>query len=303
MKISKYSSLIILFGALLGFVWPTPGLWLRPILDYLLMILIFLSCLEIDLGQIWQTLKKPKLLFFELLIVHLASPILITIFLKNYISPELFLGLILVSTVPVGRSAVFLSNLFGGRQEIALVISSLSNIISPITLPLVTYYFAGSVVSFDVVSMGKSMATIVFIPLILAIMTRHFDIVKKITIHQTDISTILVAIIVWAIVAPINNQITSHLLLSLGLTLLSLILMSINFVLGYFLGNNKSEKITYAISATYKNYSLATVIAALSFPSLLLVSLPSLIYSISNNLLLLPLQFLLKLTNEYPNHR
>lgn len=303
MNISKYSSLIILFGALLGFLWPSPGLALRPILNILLMILIFLSCLEIDLNQIWATFKKPKLIFFELLIVHLASPILIYIFLKPFISPELFLGLILVTTVPVGRSAVFLSNLFGGLPEKALVISSLSNLISPLTLPLITYYFTQSTIKFDAIEMSTSMAYIIIIPFLLAILLRRFNLVKKITRHQTDLSTVLVSIIVWGIVAPIHNQITSHLFLSFELTLLSLVLMSINFALGYFLGTNKSEKITYAISATYKNYSLATIIAALTFPNVILISLPSLIYSISNNLLLLPLQFLLKLNNEHPNHR
>lgn len=303
MKISKYSSLIILFGALVGFVYPQPGLLLRPILNILLMVLIFLSCLEIDITQIWQTLKQPKLLFFELLIVHLASPILIFVFLKPFLSPELFLGLILVSTVPVGRSAVFLSNLFGGLPEKALVISSLSNLISPLTLPLITYYFTQSTIKFDVIEMGSSMAIIIIIPFILALILRHFNPIKKIIHYQTDISTILVAIIVWGIIAPIHNQISSHLYLSLGLTLLSLILMSVNFVLGYLLGSSKSEKITYAISATYKNYSLATIIAAITFPNSIMIALPSLIYSISNNILLLPLQYLLKLNNEHPNHR
>ena len=303
MKISNYSSLIILFGALLGFIWPDPGILLRPILNILLMILIFLSCLEIDLNQIWQTFKKPKLIFFELLIVHLASPILIYVFLKPFLSPELFLGLILVTTVPVGRSAVFLSNLFRGLPEKALVISSLSNLISPIILPLITYYFAQSTIKFDLLEMSSSMAIIIIIPFFLALIFRHFNIIKKIIIHQTDISTILVAIIVWGIIAPIHSQITSHFYLSLILTILSLVLMSINFGLGYLLGSNQSEKITYAISATYKNYSLATIIATMTFPGLILISLPSLIYSISNNLLLLPLQFLLKLDNEHPNHR
>ncbi len=292
MKISKYSSLIILLGAVLGFVWPSPGLALNPILNILLMVLIFLSCLEIDLNQIWQTFKKPKLIFLELLIVHLASPILIYLFLKPFLSPELFLGLILVSTVPVGRSAVFLSNLFGGQPEKALVISSLSNLISPITLPLVAYYFTKSTIKFDAIEMSTSMAYIIIIPFLLAILLRRFNIVKQITLHQTDYSTILVAIIVWGIVAPIHGQITSHLFLSFGLTLLSLILMSINFVFGYLLGSHKSEKITYAISATYKNYSLATIIAAMTFPGSILISLPSLIYSISSNILLLPLQFI-----------
>ncbi|MDO8610934.1 MAG: hypothetical protein Q7R95_10420 [bacterium] len=303
MKISKYSSVIILFGAFLGFVWPNPGISLRPILNILLMILIFLSCLEIDLNKIVETLKQPKLLFFELLIVHLASPILIYIFLKPFISPELFVGLILVSTVPVGRSAVFLSNLFGGLPEKALVISSLSNLISPITLPLITYYFTQSTIKFDAIEMGSSMAIIIIIPFFLAIIFRHFNIIKKIITYQTDISTLLVAIIVWGIIAPIHNQITAHFYLSLILTLLSIVLMSINFGLGYLLGSNQSEKITYAISATYKNYSLATIIAAITFPGLILISLPSLIYSISNNLLLIPLQYLLKSNNEYPNHR
>jgi len=303
MKISKYSSLIILFGALLGFIWPHPGILLRPLLNILLMILIFLSCLEIDLNKIWQTFKKPKLIFLELLIVHLASPILIFIFLKPFIQPELFLGLILVTTVPVGRSAVFLSNLFGGLPEKALIISSLSNLISPIVLPLITYYFARSTIKFDAIEMGSSITIIIVIPFFLALIFKHFNLIKKIINYQTDISTILVAIIVWGIIAPIHSQITSHFYLSLILTILSLVLMSINFGLGYLLGSSQPEKITYAISATYKNYSLATIIASLTFPWAIMVTLPSLIYSISNNILLLPLQFLLKLNNEHSNHR
>jgi BASS family bile acid:Na+ symporter len=302
-KISQYSGAVILLGALFAFILPTPGLMLRPFLDYLLMFLIFLSCLDINLSAIFQSLAQYPKLIGILLIVHLFSPLIIFLFLRRFFSPEIYLGLILVASVPVGRSAVFLSNLLGGQPEKALVISTISNILSPLLVPLIVYLLAGSTISFDVTSMAKSMAIIVIVPFLLALLLQNHRLISPIKKIQTDISTILVALIVWGIIAPIHLQVLNEVQLSLGLTLISLFLMGLNFFLGFFIGKGHPEKITYGISAAYKNYSLATIVAATSFPSQVLVALPSLVYSVSNNILLLPMQFLLKSRYESSNNR
>lgn len=303
MRISKYSGAVILLGALFAFVFPTPGLLLRPFLDFLLMFLIFLSCLDIDLKEIINGLRQYPKLVGILIIVHFFSPLIIFLFLKNFFSPEIYLGLILVASVPVGRSAVFLSNLFEGQPEKALVISTISNILSPLLVPLIVYLLAGSTISFDVTSMAKSMAIIVIVPFLLALLLQNHRLISPIKKIQTDISTVLVAFIVWGIIAPIRLRVLDHLELSLGLTFISLFLMGLNFILGYLIGKDHPEKITYGISAAYKNYSLATIVAATSFPSQVLVALPSLVYSVSNNILLLPLQFLLKSKYESQDRR
>ncbi|KKR66744.1 MAG: Bile acid transporter [Microgenomates group bacterium GW2011_GWA2_40_6] len=303
MRLSKYSGAVILLGAFFAFILPAPGLFLRPFLDYLLMFLIFLSCLDINLKEVLLSLRQYPKLIGILLIVHLFSPLIIFLFLKNFFSPEIYLGLILVASVPVGRSAVFLSNLFGGQPEKALVISTISNILSPLLVPLIVYLLAGSTISFDVTSMAKSMAIIVIVPFLLALLLQNHRLISPIKKIQTDISTILVALIVWGIIAPIRLQVLNEIQLSLGLTLISLFLMGLNFFLGFFIGKGHPEKITYGISAAYKNYSLATIVAATSFPSQVLVALPSLVYSVSNNILLLPMQFLLKSKHEPSNHR
>ena len=303
MRISKYSGAVILLGALFAFILPVPGLLLRPFLDYLLMFLIFLSCLDIDLKEILDGLRQYPKLIGILIIVHLFSPLIIFLFLKSFFSPEIYLGLILVASVPVGRSAVFLSNLFGGQPEKALVISTISNILSPLLVPLIVYVLAGSTISFDVASMAKSMTIIVIVPFVLALLLQNLPIVTPLKKIQTDVSTILVALIVWGIIAPIRLRVLNEIQLSLGLTLISLFLMGLNFILGYLIGKDNPEKITYGISAAYKNYSLATIVAATSFPSQVLVALPSLVYSVSNNILLLPMQFLLKSKYEPSNNR
>ncbi|MEK7528014.1 MAG: hypothetical protein AAB574_03285 [Patescibacteria group bacterium] len=303
MRISQYSGAVILLGALFAFVLPSPGLLLRPFLDYFLMFLIFLSCLDINLKEILLSLRQYPKLVGILIIVHLFSPLIIFLFLKNFFSPEIYLGLILVASVPVGRSAVFLSNLFGGQPEKALVISTISNILSPVLVPAIVYILAGSTISFDVASMAKSMAIIVIVPFLLAFFLQNYRFIRPLKKIQTDISTVLVALIVWGIIAPIRFQVLNQLELSLGLTLISLFLMGLNFLLGFLIGTGHPEKITYGISAAYKNYSLATIVAATSFPTQVLVALPSLVYSVSSNILLLPMQFLLKSKHEPSNHR
>ncbi len=285
----KYMWAIIFVAIIISFIYPNPGLMLKPYLIYLLMLLMFFSCLGINLKKIAEELKDCRDELATLAIIHLASPILI-LFLKPFLPEEVFLGLILAAVISSGMSVVFLSYLYGGIASEALVITSISNILSPITVPFLVLLFARTTIRVDVLAMIWTIFKLVAIPLAAAALIRKTSLNKPLEKHGSYISIVVLFVLILGIISPVRDVVLSNLNLSLILGAVVSVLVTINFFLGYLIGKSKPEKITYAITASYKNMTLSTVIALSLFNPM--VALPSVIYAVVNNLFLIPLQLI-----------
>ena len=265
---------------------------LKPYLNIFLMVLMFLSCLDIDLGEFVENLKDFKTQGLILLIVHLVSPIIILICFKNFLSEEIFLGLILAAVIPAGRASVFLTKIYGGRPVTALVISSISNAFSPITVPFLVWLFAKTSIKINPVEMGMAILWLVAVPIVAAILFRMVGLAKYLVNKSAGLSVIFLFMIIVGIISPIREIILDNMVSSVGLIFIIIGLIAVDFWLGYRIGKDKKEKITLAITSSYKNYTLGTIVALSLFNPI--VALPSIIYTITNNLLLIPIQILSK---------
>ncbi|MFH1790354.1 MAG: bile acid:sodium symporter [bacterium] len=281
--------IIIITAIVISFAFPTPGLFLKPYIGYLLMVLMFLSCLDVTIKKIIKSLKEYKEFLVILSIIHFCSPLLVLL-IKPFVSSEIFLGLIISTVICSGMAVIFLSKLYGGTPVKALVITSFSNLISPITIPLLVLLFAGASIKVDAVAMGIAIFKLVVIPIVAAEIIGKTRLKKPLNDYGSTISIALLFLIMIGIVSPVRNLIVSNIKLSLVLICLAFVLISINFLLGYLFGNDKKEKITYGIAASYKNFTLATVIALSLFNET--VALPVVIYAVANNLFLIPLQLI-----------
>lgn len=289
-KIKENIWLVVLGAIVVSFIIPKIGLSLKPYLNYLLMILMFLSCLDIEIKQIVDSFKDYKKQIIVLAIVHLASPVLILL-MRGFLSDEIFLGLILAATIPAGRSSVFLANIYGGEPTKALMVTSWSNILSPIVVPVLVWTFARTSIHMDPSEMGMAILKLVLIPIIAAILIRKTKFNKSLSKNGPNFSVIVLFLIIMGIIAPIKDIVLKQPGYSLILVAIVAGLTIINFYLGYLTGKTKPEKITYAISASYKNYTLATVLALSLFSPL--VALPAIIYTIVDNILLIPMQMMM----------
>lgn len=288
--IKQYTWAIILTAVVFSFIVPSIGFFLKPCLNFLLMTLMFLSCLDLKIGQIVQSFTDYKPMSIALAIVHLVSPLLV-VFLQGYFPPAIFLGLIIVTVMPAGRSAVFLSNIYNGQPVKALVVSSISNALSPIVVPLLVWVFAHTTIHINTLEMSSTIIYLVIIPLIFAFIFGRTRSGKILNEYSTSISIFILFLIIMGIISPIRSIITSNLLLTLGLGVLATILILIDFFLGHFLGANDSDHITYAITSSYKNTTLATLLSLSMYQPL--VALPAVVYTVVSNILLVPLQFFL----------
>jgi bile acid:Na+ symporter, BASS family len=286
---NKYTWLIILVAIVLSFVFPEIGMPVKPYLIYLLMVLMFFGCLNVNLKELFGYLKDSKKLIMVLAVIHLVSPLIIFM-LKPFFSDEIFLGLILASVISSGMSVVFLSKLYGGIASEALVITSLSNILSPLTVPFLVVVFARTNIEVDAVAMVLTMVKLVVIPVALSITIGKTRLRIPLSNYGTYISLAVLFFLIMGIISPVREIIMSNIQQALILSGLISILVIINFMLGHLIGSNKQEKMTYSISASYKNFTLATVIALSLFSPL--VALPAIIYTVVNNALLAPLQLI-----------
>lgn len=299
-SVKNNSWLIILAGIITSFIFPELGFVIKPHLNSLLIALMFLSCLDLRLSEIINSLGDYFNIGLMLLIVHLASPLLVYL-LKDYFTPEIFLGLIIAATIPAGRSSVFLSNIYGGVPIKALVSTSISNFFSPLSVPFFVWLFAHTTIQVDPTDMSWTILKLVVIPLVLAILFGKTSAGKKLNDFSSSISVVILFFIILGIVSPLKSIVVANFQLSLILGLIISLLIIIDFCLGYLLGKSHSEKITYAISSSYKNYTLATLLSLTVFSPT--VALPAIIYTIVSNILLIPLQFIFAPPKKSSHHR
>jgi predicted Na+-dependent transporter len=290
--LAKNTWLVILLAIVVSFVIPGLGLRLKHLLNVFLMILMFLSCLDIDLKEFVNSLKDFKIQALVLMIIHLVSPLIVLIFLKRFLNEEIFLGLILASAIPAGRAAVFLVSIYGGKPATALVISSISNALSPITVPLLVWLFAKTSIQINPLEMGTTILWLVAVPIAAAILVRCLGLAKYLVKSASGLSVIFLFLIIIGIISPIRGIIIDNFGKSIGLVFIVMGLISFDFWLGWKLGKTKADKITLAVTSSYKNYTLGTLVALSIFNPV--VALPSIIYTITNNLMLIPIQILTK---------
>ena len=286
----KNTWLVIFLAIVMSFVVPSFGVILKPYLSLFLMVLMFLSCLDIDLKEFVDSLKDFKVQLLVLAVVHLASPLVVLIFLKGFLSEEIFLGLILASVIPAGRASVFLVSIYGGKPETALVISSISNALSPIVVPVLVWLFAKTSIEINPMEMGTTIMWLVAVPILAAILVRWMGLAKYLVKQASGLSVIFLFLIIIGIISPIRQVILDNWGKSIWLILIVIGLISFDFWLGWIIGKTKEDKITLAVTSSYKNYTLGTLVALTLFNPV--VALPSIIYTITNNLMLVPIQML-----------
>lgn len=296
--LAKNTWLVIFVAIVISFAWPGFGEILNPYLNIFLMVLMFLSCLDIDLKEFIKALEDFKIQFLILLIVHLVSPLIVLVFLKGFLSEEIFLGLILASVIPAGRASVFLVSIYGGKPETSLVISSISNALSPIVVPFLVWLFAKTSIKINPVEMGTTILWLVAVPILAAILVRWIGLAKYLVKQASGLSVIFLFLIIIGIISPIRQVILDNWEKSIWLIVIVIGLISFDFWLGWKIGKTKADKITLAVTASYKNYTLGTLVALSLFNPV--VALPSIIYTITNNLMLVPIQILTK-RNKNPS--
>jgi len=257
------SYFVILVAALvLGMAFSGQVVVLEPFSTVFLGIIFFLSALKIDLKEVISYLGAKKMIFVVNLFMLIAFPVVVY-YLTLSVVPALAIAFMILAAMPSGMTDPLLSEISGGRQSLALVLTISTSLLAPLTVPLVIKLLAGQAVAVSFSTMFLSLAKIIFIPFVIANIIKFFwnESIKKISSGFLPVSIIFLGLLIMGIVAKQADVIIEGLKGGQSLTYLAylFILFIIFHIIGYFsvFWREKRDRITVTVCLSYMNFTLA----------------------------------------------
>ncbi len=231
---------------------------------FLLGAIFFLSALKIDLKEVLKYFKNKKMIFFANLFMLVLLPILVY-YATLLVFPALAVAFLLLAAMPSGMTDPLLSEISGGKQSLALVLTVSTSLLAPFTIPFIIEIFAGRYVSVGFWDMFEVLAAVIFIPFILAEFVKYFlkAKIKKVSASFKQISIIFLGLLIAGIVAKQADIIKESLFFGNYVHISYLAALFIFFIIlhivGYFVipWRKREEKISIIICLTYMNFTLA----------------------------------------------
>ena len=293
---SKFvTPLIIIMSIVLGFVFPDVGLMWRPYLALLLMFLMFFVTLDIEPKELRRSLSNFPVIVAGLFMVFVVTPLL-SLLAKPFFSPIVYAGIVLAFSCPAAVATAFWAKVFRADVPAALIISTVTNLLSIVTIPATMLIAIGTTISMDVGGMMLNLAEIVLIPMTASFLIRKYVHINHglVTAVTSRTELVILVFLVWGSTAPgvayAKENVTELVILNVFL----LLMLALAFVIAYFLTRRLGHKqaVSIGIATTVKNVALSLVIGSAAFGSQII---PPLIANlIAQNLLLIPLKAAIK---------
>ncbi|NQU83714.1 MAG: bile acid:sodium symporter [Parcubacteria group bacterium] len=292
---------VVLLALAAGIIFPAQAIKLAPYSTIFLGIIFFFSALKIDLKEVVGYLKDKKMLVVVNLFMLIILPIIVY-YTTLAVIPELAIAFLILAAMPSGMTAPLLSEICGGRQSLALVLTISTSLLAPITVPLVIQIIIGTDITISFIEMFFALAKVIFIPFALANFVKYFWKSKIKATHFTfkPISIILLGLLIMGIIAKQSETIMTNLqgqfLIYLALLF---VLFAVLHVIGYFtiFWRHKRDRISTTVCLTYMNFTLAIYLVGEFFtePNIII---PVVLSVLPWSLLVIPYKYIMKGLNS-----
>ena len=158
-------SLLLLVGFIAGFFTPSLGEISDEIVIFLIAVLIFLSCADINTKDFFNV-DVFQIGLFTLL--RFAVFPLVLFYLAYLLVPQYAIGVLLLSLMPAGMAVASLCSMSKAPNSvpIGLSLTIISSLLAPFFIPAV-YSFLGQTLEVDVLGLFITLSLVVFVPIIL----------------------------------------------------------------------------------------------------------------------------------------
>ncbi len=192
-------SLLLLFGAFMGFFVPSFGDAADEIVITLTAILIFMSCANIEPRDFLKTDIFEIGLFT--LVRFILLPLVLYYFFVAFF-PEFAIGALLLALMPAGVTVAALCSMSNANVVLGLSLILITSLMSPIVIPGV-FSFIGEQISVDVLSLFLTLLLVVVFPIFLyfGIFSRHGKSVALIKKYNNTVPVIILSLILTIVVA------------------------------------------------------------------------------------------------------
>jgi ACR3 family arsenite transporter len=288
-NISYAISLALILGFIIGLRMDTTPL--KQLILPITLLMIYPAMIGFKANDIFG-LSHGKLLTAVMLINFVFIPALAYMLGTRFLlsDPQLFAGLAITALLPTSNMTIGFTMLSQGNVPAAIKMTTIGLLLGSLLAPWYLCLMVGKYVPVDILLTLKTIALVIFIPLILGILTYNY-LMKKFSLEyfQKQIKPYLPAASSWGIIPIIfisismnSPRIASHLDIFAVAFLVQLIFYAINYVIAVFIGRKMFEEkdgLTLVFSTVLRNLSISIGLAATAFGSnaALMVSLAFLI--------------------------
>jgi predicted Na+-dependent transporter len=257
--------LIVLVGLLAGLFFPEFFLPLHGWNTFLLQCVFFLSALRINLRDVKEYALDWKMQLMTTVFMLIVLPLAVYLPL-TFIMPEWSLAFLIALAGPTGMTIALIADFFHGKPTLALVISVITSLVAPFTMPLLFHTLLGASIKMNPMFMLRELFTAIVIPFFLAFLVDRFApiVVKKGADMWRTLSIAIFGLLIASIVSKTAGGAGDS--ASLHLSLHNVILLTMTFFYVGFLiwisykmvyWRNVGERVTVALSMMYMNFTLA----------------------------------------------
>ena len=287
--VGKYMAFIVVVVAAAALFVPTALIWIKTSwITTLLMIVMFGMGLTLDPVDFAVVFRRPKDVILGCLAQFTIMPLLAFALGKAFaLDDALLVGVILVGTCPGGTSSNVITYLSKGDVALSVGMTSVSTLLAPLLTPALTYLLLRQTVSVDLAAMFMSIVKVVILPIAAGFVINKFfsRTTQKAVKVLPLVSVTAIVMIVAAVVSANSAKIMTTGVLVFSVVILHNILgYGLGYVIAAFLKVPLAKKKAISIEVGMQNSGLATSLAATSFPSLALATVPGAVFSVWHNI-------------------
>ena len=283
--LTKYMAVMVILIAALALFVPKSCIWIQSSwVNYLLIIVMFVMGLNMNLEDIAVVFTKPRDLILGCVVQYVAMPVLAFGLGKMFfLDEELLAGLIILGCCPGGTASNVMTYLSKGESAFSIGMTAVTNLLSPIVTPAITYLFLRKTISVDVKSMILAIVFVVIVPLLLGmvinrILSRLTENVKYILPSVADIAIFL---IVASTVSHNSDRIRAT---GIKIIIAAILLNLLGYLFGYIFGSSfmmkMKRKKALTLEIGMQNSGMATSLAVAAFPGMAMAAVPAAVFSV-----------------------
>jgi predicted Na+-dependent transporter len=278
----KYTVIIIstlLVAILVGLFTPAPGIAIRKISTFLIVIMIGAMGFTITFKSLGMAARDWKSFLLGLVLNFAFAPLLCwllaLLLLSNH--PDLATGLILIGVVPCAGMALVWAGLLKGDVPLATVINAATMLVAPFLIPLLMRLFAGTFVSIDTAGMFRTVMLTVLLPVLAGVTLRELvqrsvDVRKHLPVMPAISATAAVLLMFMAINTAVPAVAGNPGLIG-PLVASTILVFPVLFLVAYLISIKllpRGKNIAITFSSGMKNLPIAVGIAVMSFKGLVM---------------------------------
>ena len=170
--IANHMTTVSVLMVAFGVVFPSVFSRMTPFVTFFFACMTFCNCLGAGFREMWEIVRHPLPVLVTLALVHVVQPLIAlgAGWLLFPGEPGFVTGLVLEFTVPTAILSLMWTDLSRGNLNLTLSIVLLDTLLSPFVLPLSLQVLLGSVVEIETWSMMKSLAAMVALPALAAML-------------------------------------------------------------------------------------------------------------------------------------